>query len=60
MTKKVFIALAQIIKYHIADDTERSNFVRILLPILYNANPRFDGDKFCKACGLSSLKDVVK
>lgn len=55
LTKQGYIALAQTIKYNIADAETRTRFVRALLPMLYAGNPRFDAVKFCLASGVPAL-----
>ncbi len=54
MTKKDYIPLAAAIKYafdYVPPNSQASYIVQELCVILETDNPRFDRDKFLKACG---------
>lgn len=50
-TKKDFIAAAKSIN-QITDITEKTTVCNNFIAIFSKQNPRFDSDKFSKACGL--------
>ena len=54
MTKKHFEAFAEYIKAQkgITSDTDLRTFADIVAAVASRDNPRFDRDRFLKACGL--------
>ena len=54
MTRKDFQAFALSVKL-IQNDTDRKNRAMAILPILKQSNPRFDTEKFLKACNLAAI-----
>lgn len=54
VTKKHFIEFARYIKAQvgITSDTDLRTFADIVMKVAENDNPRFDRDRFMKACGL--------
>ncbi len=51
LTKKDFVYLAKTIS-EIPDATTRIKIARLISELCVQSNPRFDRDKFYKACGV--------